>query len=214
MTVAAVRLIVITDTDRAPVEVWLGQLARLSEAARPGTLQVQLRDRQLPIRERLGFGLELRQLTRRHGQRLMVNDRLDLAVLVEADGVHLAHASVEPADARAFGARHGLRWCISAACHEPEALAEAAADALLLSPVAQARKGRPALGIGGLTRALLARRQRSAPLGACGVYALGGVTRQNARALLDAGADGVALIGDALDRAGPSELLCALGIER
>jgi thiamine monophosphate synthase len=65
-----------------------------------------------------------------------------------------------------------------------------------------------------LTRALLARQQRSARLGACLVYALGGVTRHNARALLDAGADGVALIGEALQPAGPSELLRALRIQR
>jgi thiamine-phosphate pyrophosphorylase len=213
MTVAPV-LIVITDTGRAPVEVWLSQLERLSAAASAGTVQVQLRDPQLPIRERLRFGQRLRELTRRHGQRLTVNDRLDLALLLEADGVHLAHASVAPEDARAFGDRYGLPWRISAACHVPEALADAAAEALLLSPVAQARKGRPALGIDGLKRALRARLDRSARLGACRVYALGGVTRHNAREFLEAGADGVALIGDALQPAGPAELARALGIQR
>jgi thiamine monophosphate synthase len=108
----------------------------------------------------------------------------------------------------------GRNWLISAACHAPEQLSSASADALLLSPVLAPRKGRPALGLAGLTRALEARRERAAGLGSCWLYALGGVTRHQAAGLLAAGADGVALIGDLfVPRAAP-ELLASLGIER
>lgn len=208
------RLIVITDTQRGSVEAWLSQLERLARAAVPGSLQVQLRDPQLPIRERQRLGERLRQLTFRHAQLFCVNDRLDLAVLLAADGIHLSHASVAPEDARAFGRVHAQSWHVSAACHAPDDFSASTADALLLSPVVEARKGRPPLGLDGLAQAQRARGERGSALRPCLLYALGGVTRHNARDLLDAGADGVALIGEVFEPAAPDSLLRALGIQR
>jgi thiamine-phosphate pyrophosphorylase len=208
------RLIAITDTERGSVAVMLQQLMRLTEAAIPGSVQVQLRDRQLPVRERLQLGEELRTLTRRDGQLFFVNDRLDLAVLLEADGVHLSEASVAPEDARAFGLLRGQAWQISAACHTPESFVSARTDALLLSPVAEARKGRAPFGSAGILRARQAQRERAPELGVCSIYALGGVTRHNARKWLDAGADGVALIGELFEAGSATQLLRALGIQR
>jgi len=211
---AAPRLIVISDAERGGQEAWFDELTRLLSGALPGSVVVLLRDRQLPIRKRLELGGRLRRATHEHGQRLLVSDRLDLAGLLDADGVHLSEASVRVPDARAFAASIGRDWLISAACHAPEQLSGASADALLLSPVLEPRKGRPALGLAGLARALEARQERAAALGSCWLYALGGVTRHQAAALLAAGADGVALIGDLfVPRAAP-ELLASLGIER
>ena len=122
------RLIVITDTERGSVELLLRQLERLARAAVPGSLEVQLRDPQLPIRERQRLGEQLRELTRRHEQLFSVNDRLDLAVLLGADGVHLSQASVVPDDARAFGLLHARSWRVSAACHAPADFATSTAD--------------------------------------------------------------------------------------
>jgi thiamine-phosphate pyrophosphorylase len=207
-------LVVITDTQRASVEALLSQLERLARAAVPGSLQVQLRDLQLPIRERQRLGERLRQLTFRHEQLFSVNDRLDLAVLLAADGVHLSHSSVTPEDARAFGLLHGHSWHVSAACHAPGDFATSTADGLLLSPVIERRKGRPPLGLDGLAQAKRACRERDSALRRCWLYALGGVTRHNARELLDAGADGVALIGEVFEPAAPDSLLRALGIQR
>jgi len=206
------RLIAISDTERGPLDGWLQELQQLLAAARPGSVQVLLRDRHLPIRERRALGERLRHTTRAHGQLLSVSDRLDLAWLLEADGVHLAEDSVTVSDARAFGLVRGRAWRVSTACHAPEALADVTADAALLSPVVAARKGNPALGIGGLRRAVVARRRRDAALGECSLYALGGVTRHNVAELLAAGADGVALIGDLFVPGAALELLAALGI--
>lgn len=50
---------------------------------------VQLREKDVPVRERLDVGRELRTLTRRAGVPLIVNDRVDLALALDADGVHL-----------------------------------------------------------------------------------------------------------------------------
>jgi len=50
---------------------------------------VQLRDKALPVRDRLAIGREVRELTRDAGVPLIVNDRVDLAQAIDADGVHL-----------------------------------------------------------------------------------------------------------------------------
>jgi thiamine-phosphate pyrophosphorylase len=202
-------LIAITDTERAPAAVWLERLEPLLVAAPPGAVLVMLRDRQLPARARQEFGTQLRQLTARHAQRLSVNDRLDLAVLCDADALHLSESSVSPSDARAFGRRWGRQWWISSACHDPELVASSQADGLLLSPIAEARKGRGALGTSGLVRARAVLDGR-APDEAPRLYALGGVGPGNAAALLRAGADGVALIGALLEPGAPRALLDSL----
>lgn len=208
------RLIAISDSARGAREDWLRNLEAVLAAARPGSVQVLLRDPQSPIRERLELGRRLRGLTRRHRQLLSVNDRLDLAWLLDADAVHLSEASVRTEDARAFAREHGLVWWLSRACHEAQALLDATADAVLFSPVAEPRKGRPALGVAGLREAVATRARRPATLGPCAVYALGGITRHNAGDMLTAGADGVALIGELfVPGAGPA-LLAALGISQ
>ena len=203
------RLLAITDIERGAFEDWLAALEQLLLCAAPGAVMVLLRDRQLGWRERLRLGHVLRELTRRHGHWLSVNDRLDLAVLCDADAVHLSGSSVAVADARAFGSCHARSWWVSCACHDPLDAATSAADALLLSPVAAPRKGREALGVGGVERACAARAGRVPS-----VYALGGITAANAASVVAAGADGVALIGALLDPGAPEALARALGIER
>lgn len=208
------RLIAISDVERGQLPLWLRQLEQLLGGARPGSVAVLLRDRQLPIRERQELGQSLRQLTWRFEQGLLINDRIDLACLVEADGVHLSESSVAVEDARQLGGTWGRSLWVSAACHDPEAFAHATADALLLSPVVQARKQRAALGLVGLERALAARARRPAGFPPCALYALGGVRRVDAPSLLEAGADGVALIGELFAPAAVPGLLDALGIRR
>jgi thiamine-phosphate pyrophosphorylase len=207
-------IIAITDTERGALEPWLAQLELLLASAAPERVLVVLRDRQLPVRERLSLGQRLRTLTRSHRQRLSVNDRLDLAVLLDADAVHLSESSVEASDARAFAYGRGRSFWISRAAHAPEALAHSDADALLLSPIAEPRKGRPALGFAGIAAARAAHGRRSDEQGACALYALGGINGANAAACVRAGADGVAVIGALLDADGPRALLEQLGARR
>jgi thiamine-phosphate pyrophosphorylase len=207
---SAPRLIVITDTERAPAALWLSQLELLVARAAAGSVLVLLRDRQLPARARLAFGARLRELTARHSQRLSVNDRLDIAVLCGADAVHLSESSVSPADARVFGQRHARDWWISSACHDAELAASSQADGVLLSPIVEARKGKAALGTLGLSRARAALEARGA--GAPRLYALGGVTPASAPGLLAAGADGVALIGALLEPGAPQALVDSLSL--
>jgi thiamine-phosphate diphosphorylase len=158
---------------------------------------VQLREHARPARARLALGRELGERCRAHGQWLAVNDRIDLALLLGADGLHLGEKSVDPADARKLW---GTRW-LSRAAHDPdqEDLALRGADALVLSPIFAERHARPALGL--------------RPFSAT-TYALGGISADNARACLDRGAAGVAVVGAVLGQDDPRPLLEALDIRR
>lgn len=200
------RLFALTDTTQLVRTELLVRAERLAAAARPGTVALVLRDKQLAYPERHALGVALAAVARLHGQQLWVADRLDLALVLGAEGVHLGELSVEPAEARAFAERRGLPWRLSVACHDVDRLPLPAADAVLLSPVGAPRKGRPALGLDGLTAAV--RRAGTQPL-----FALGGVDAELAAACLDVGAAGVAAIGAAFAEE-PTALLRALAIGR
>jgi thiamine-phosphate pyrophosphorylase len=201
-----VRLIAITDFERVGVEATLARAERLGRAALPGSVAFQLRDRSLGGRALHAIGARLGAVARAAGQALIVNDRLDIALLLDADALHLGENSVDTAAARRLWPRAIFR-----ACHDPERALVLDADAIMLAPVMAPRKQNPALGAEGVrrTRALLARASRGARL-----FALGGVTAENAGACFEAGADGVAAIGAAFDADEASPLLEALAITR
>jgi thiamine-phosphate pyrophosphorylase len=203
------RLIAITDLSRVGPTETLVRLERLAAAASPGTVMLQLRDRERSSRERLAFGRELSALCRRTGQFLQVNDRLDLAMLLEADAVHLGEASVATADARRLIGSD--RW-ITQACHDVTRVAETDADGVVLSPILAARKGRAALGVEALQEA---RRRLDGRGGGRGrLIALGGVDAAGARDCFGNGADAVAVVGAGLAEGGAVELLESVGIRR
>ena len=198
------RLIVITDLGVAPVEQLEERASRVAAAAVPGSVMIQLRDRDLPVRERLELGKRLVGIARAHQQLFVVNDRIDLALLLDADGVHLGESSVEPEDARSIW---GPQKLISRACHDPAAAEPRGADALLLSPVLRERKGNPPLGLLAIGAARSVAHQAR-------IYALGGVDADGARQCVDAGFDGVAVIGAVLTAPDPLQIVSALGIAR
>ncbi len=201
----APRLIAITDTTRLEPDALVERLTRLCALAAPGSVMLQLRDRELPVRQRMTLGRRLAEAAHRREQLFAVNDRVDLALLLDADGLHLGEHSVEAADARRLA---GDAMWISRACHGATQAEARGADAIVLSPVMAARKGNPPLGLEGLANA---RRIAGGPPPL--LYALGGIDADNAAACVRAGADGVAAIGAALAD-DPLPLLDALGIPR
>jgi thiamine-phosphate pyrophosphorylase len=207
------RLLAITDLTRLPADALVTRLRRLAQAARPGTVALLLRDHAASAKERLALGLQLRDVARDAQQELWVADRLDLGLLLEADAFHLGEGSVSAAIARRLlgsCARVSRAWhAVSmAGVAAAEELAEV--DALLVSPLLAPRKGCPALGLATLS---VLGEQLRARNWACQMYALGGVTAENARACRLAGAHGVAAIGAALDD-DVEALLVALDIAR
>lgn len=201
------RLVAISDRRTADAETTLERFGELGRLARPASVVFQLRDLELSARERFAFGEALRGVARATGQLFVVNDRVDLAVLLAADGVHLGENGVDTRDARRL---LGAGAFVSRACHDPSVVVSIDADAALLSPILEPRKGRPALGLDALGRARVEMSARGSSLA---LYALGGVSAGNARDCVDAGADGVAAIGAVLRGEGRA-LVRALGIER
>jgi len=181
----------------------LERFGRLAEQALPGSVLFVVRDYALSARARFQLARALSALAARHRQMLGVADRADIARAVSGQALHLPERGVSTADARSVVAPGTF---ISRAQHEPSTALDADADAVLLSPIFELRKERPALGLEVLERVCRAR-LASSPL----VYALGGVTAEQAGGCLTVGAAGVAVIGAALEP-DPRPLLRALQI--
>jgi thiamine-phosphate pyrophosphorylase len=204
---AGLKLLVITELDRFDEALTLRIWTELARAAEPGSLAVDLRDHRRGARRLLDLGQRLRDVARDHGQALVVNERLDLALCLGADGIHLGEHGVATARARQLiGETPVVR-----ACHRLEDVAGVDADIALFSPILAARKGNPALGLTALTAAqgLLAKASSARRL-----FALGGIDATNAGACRRAGASGVAAISGVFAAPDPASLLAALGILR
>jgi thiamine-phosphate pyrophosphorylase len=173
------------------------QAALVEQAGRwasAGIDWVQLREKDLPG----GALAELARSIRKRlavATKLVINSRLDVAVAVGADGVHLLSAvgELRPEQVRLVYAAASLPApTVSVSCHTLEEVAyarESHVDAILFAPVfgktVAGELVRASLGLDQLRAACAA----AAPVP---VYALGGVTNENATACLDAGAAGVA----------------------
>ncbi|MFT3921356.1 MAG: thiamine phosphate synthase [Myxococcales bacterium] len=191
-------------TDEGPDLV--GRLTRALSAVPPRRVAVQLRTRQSTTREILGVALELRALTRARESTLLINDRVDIALAVEADGVQLPEAGLPIEVARKL--LGSQRW-VGVSRHDLKGLFEAArqgADYATLSPVHEVAAKGPPLGIAGFARTIAAVRLP--------VYALGGVRAADVAELRQSGARGIAVVREVLSAADPalatSELLSLL----
>jgi len=177
----------------------------VTAALRGGVGAVQLRERGLETRALLELAIALRQATRAVGAALLINDRIDVALACDADGVHLPGHSFAVADARAL---LGPRRLIGVSTHHPDEVAAAAAagaDFAVFGPIfatpSKATYGAPQ-GLDALARA---RRAAALPL-----FAIGGVDADTAAAVRDAGADGVAVIRAVLAAPDPAAAARAL----
>lgn len=140
---------------------------------------------------------ELAPAARRAGARLVVNDRVDVAVAAGADGVHLPEHGLDVAEARALvGA---ARW-VGRSVHDSDGArvaAEAGADFLVAGPLlpTASHPGRPGRGVEWLREIAAA----GAP-----VVAIGGITAADAAMARGAGAAGIAAIRAVWDAPDPA----------
>jgi thiamine-phosphate pyrophosphorylase len=175
-----------------------GMFAAAEELAAVGCTLLQYRSKSDNARQMLDEALELRARLPA-SVKLIMNDRADLCLAAEFDGLHVGQDDLSPESARRIiGA---ARW-LGVSTHNPEQLAEAdqtSADYLAIGPVfATSSKANPdpVVGLAGVRRA---RELTRKPL-----VAIGGITRANARSVIDAGADSVAVISDLLRDPGKS----------
>jgi thiamine-phosphate pyrophosphorylase len=154
----------------------------------PRTAAVQLREKDLGGRDLLVLARALAAVCRARGQRLIVNDRLDVALAAGADGVHLPAAGVAAEDARRLLGPDAL---VGVSCHSAADVArahDAGASYATFSPVYDTPSKR-AFGAPVGVAALREAARLGLPL-----VALGGVTAERVPELRAAGARGVAAI--------------------
>jgi thiamine-phosphate pyrophosphorylase len=182
-------------------------LDKIAEAARAGVDYIQLRERDLPTRELESLAREavavlneLRTANRELRTALLLNSRTDIALAVGADGVHLRSEDITPGEVRNLWekcgagapAREGSPRAplIGVSCHFPEEVARVAkerASFAVFGPVFE-KKDAPKIQAAGLARL------REACNAKIPVLPLGGVTLENAKECLEAGAAGIAAI--------------------
>ncbi len=189
-------------TERQPD--MLDRVRRAVSALPPGSAAVQLRDKQMPARDLLALARQLVALCHERGHLLLVNDRLDVVLAAGADGAHLPAAGIPAVEARRLLGPGAL---LGVSCHsgaDVRRALEGGADFATFGPVFDTPSKRaygapPGLG------ALRAAAALGLPL-----VALGGIDAANARAAVEAGAQGVGAIRAWIAAPDPAEAVRAL----
>jgi thiamine-phosphate pyrophosphorylase len=197
---------------------------KIVEAAlEAGIRAVQVREKDGSARRALEIAIAVRELTRRYGALLIVDDRIDIALAADADGVHLGQDDLPVSTARSLlgdSAMVGLSITEAGQLAAPDAAeadclgvgaifrTDSKADAKLtgLALVESARRASEAWSVG------------SGQLGRVPVVAIGGIDAANAALVARAGADTVAVITAITAAADPgraaAELLEAMRLGR
>ncbi|MEN3002002.1 MAG: thiamine phosphate synthase [Armatimonadota bacterium] len=177
-----------------------GHLEGAHAALQGGARIIQLRDKEATTRQLVEYAQALRTLTREYNALLIINDRLDVALAVDADGVHLGQDDLPvPLARRIAGER--LIIGVSVETVDEAARAEAeGADYLGVGPMfATATKPDAGTPVG--PERLREIKQRvHIP-----VFGIAGITLENASQVLQAGADGICVISAILGAPDPVE---------
>ena len=200
MTRAPDPLLAIIDVDAAARAGWPAiDLARAFVDG--GARFLQLRAKNLSGGAFLATATAIVELAHRHGATVIVNDRADIARLSGADGVHVGQDDLSVQHARMI---LGDLSVVGLSTHSPSQL-----DAALLEPITYAAvgpifgtktkaTGYEPIGLDGVADAARRAKARGIPL-----VAIGGLTLESARQVIDAGADSVAVIADLVSTGDP-----------
>ena len=154
-----------------------------------GARVIQLRDKEASTRELVEEGIALRKLTRQRGVLLIVNDRIDVALAIDADGAHVGQDDMPGEMARKLLGPDRILGISAGNMEEAIAAVAAGADYLGVGPIyptaAKADAGDPV----GLQLIADIARLYTTP-----IIAIGGINAKNANDVMHAGANGVAVI--------------------
>jgi thiamine-phosphate pyrophosphorylase len=190
MPIVLPKLYPITD----PYLTGLSHTVQLTRLVSGGATFVQLRDKHASPRELFDEAEQAVRFARSHGVKLILNDRVDLAMALGADGVHLGQDDIPPEAARRLLGPSAL---IGYSTHSVEQAVRAITlpiDYLAIGPIfptSSKENPDPVVGLDGL------RRVRDA-IGQIPLVAIGGITMANASDAIRAGADSVAVISGLL----------------
>ena len=168
-------------------------LKRLQQALDNGLRLLQIREKDFTRLELKKLAQQIVHLAHAHHAQVLINQDVELAREIGADGVHLTSAQLMSLKTRSHLEHPGLAWC-AASCHNENELLQANAlglDFVVLGPVLPTRSHTGAPHLGWTTFATLAARS------AIPVYALGGLRYNDLENAQQHGAHGVALLSQA-----------------
>jgi thiamine-phosphate pyrophosphorylase len=161
----------------------------IAEAGKAGVQAVQFREKDLPLREQLALATEIQKITKQYGMQLFINDRVDLCLAIDADGVHLPSTGLPIAIARKMlGPQKG----IGVSCHSLDDVMRAETEGAyfaLLGPIYDTPSKRPYGSPLGIDYFRKVKQSTSIPL-----FAIGGIQESLLTEVLGAGAYGVAMV--------------------
>lgn len=191
-------LYVITDQKLIPRDRFI---ETVEKTIRGGAKIIQLREKDTPEEEIIRLGKELLKITRRYGIPLIINDSPKLAMEIGADGVHLGKDDTEISEARKI---LGGEAIIGVSCYgdierglqaEKEGADYLAFGTPFFTPTKPDRKTTPFEILKEAKR-----RIKTIP-----IFAIGGITKGNAKSVLETGVDGIAVITAVFSSPNPEE---------
>jgi thiamine-phosphate pyrophosphorylase len=199
------RLYLVTDRQRTAGRPLLDVV---DAALQGGVDAVQLREKDLCGGALFELAIRLRELTQRYGARLLVNERIDVALAVAADGVHLPVDSFTPVDARRLLGPKALIGASTHSIEQARAAAAGGADFIVFGPVFETPSKRAFGAPVGLDALAEVTHAVTPP-----VLAIGGLTTARAASTLQRGAHGVAVVAAILEADDPRMAAAALRAE-
>lgn len=172
-----------------------------------GTTTVQLRRKHDDGRALVGLGRELRRLTREFGALYIVNDRVDVALLTDADGVHVGQSDIAFADVRRLVGPDKIVGVSATTLSEAEGALRDGADYIGAGAVypTASKDDADISGLHGLLAIVESAARSNVP-----VVAIGGINQTNASEVLATGADGLAVVSAIMQAADPAAASSAL----
>ena len=157
-----------------------------------GATLIQLREKIDPPLKFFDQAKSAVRVARDLGAKIIINDRVDIALAVKADGVHLGQQDLPPDAARRILGSEAIIGFSTHTLNQALLAAQMPVDYVAIGPIFPTTTKQSAnapLGLDGLGRVREA-------LGATPLVAIGGITSENIGAVIKAGADVIALIGD------------------
>lgn len=193
------RLYLVTDSDVARMAGHTLPFV-VEEACRAGVRWVQLREKELSTRAFLELGAEIKQITKAYGANLIINDRVDVALALDADGVHVGQDDMPYSTVRSLIGPDKLIGLSINNLAELQAIAGADLDYLGIAtvfPTGTKQDTSSLLGLEGLQQIC---RQTTLP-----TFAIGGIKADNIQQVMQTGVTGAAVVSAICGHPSPYE---------